>query len=168
MAWTKAQAEDKMKKTVQALRDEFKTVRTGRASAALFDRVMVSAYGTATPLSQVATISVPEARLVVIQPWDRSLLTDIEKAIQKSDLSVNPNTVVRAYRELEIRGVLTTQQGLGTFITREPVPPDEAARQRQLDQLVSDVLARAGAVGVTADELLTRLQDFIANQRRNS
>jgi GntR family transcriptional regulator len=84
------------------------------------------------------------------------------------DLSVNPNTVVRAYRELEIRGVLTTQQGLGTFITREPVPPDEAARQRQLDQLVSDVLARAGAVGVTADDLLTRLQDFIADQRRSS
>jgi ribosome recycling factor len=90
MAWTKAQAEDKMKKTAQALRDEFKTVRTGRASAALFDRIMVSAYGQATPLSQVATVSVPEARLVVIQPWDRSLLTDIEKAIQKSDLSVNP------------------------------------------------------------------------------
>jgi GntR family transcriptional regulator len=84
------------------------------------------------------------------------------------DLSVNPNTVVRAYRELEIRGVLTTQQGLGTFITREPVPPDEAARQRQLDQLVSDVLARAGTVGVTADDLLTRLQDFIADQRRSS
>jgi GntR family transcriptional regulator len=84
------------------------------------------------------------------------------------DLSINPNTVVRAYRELEIRGVLTTQQGLGTFITRELVQPDEAVRQRQLDQLVSDVLARAGAVGVTADELLTRLQDFIANQRRNS
>jgi GntR family transcriptional regulator len=84
------------------------------------------------------------------------------------DLSVNPNTVVRAYRELEIRGVLTTQQGLGTFITREPVPPDEVARQRQLDQLVSDVLARAGAVGVTSDDLLTRLQDFIADQRRHS
>lgn len=84
------------------------------------------------------------------------------------DLSINPNTVVRAYRELEIRGVLTTQQGLGTFVTRERVPPDEAARQRQLDQLVSDVLARAGAVGVTADDLLTRLQDFIADQRSHS
>jgi GntR family transcriptional regulator len=84
------------------------------------------------------------------------------------DLSINPNTVVRAYRELEIRGVLTTQQGIGTFITTEPVRADEAVRQRQLDQLVSDVLARAGAVGVTADELLTRLQDFISDQRRHS
>jgi len=83
------------------------------------------------------------------------------------DLSVNPNTVVRAYRELEIRGVLTTQQGIGTFVTAEQVRPDEAVRQRQLDQLVSDVLARAGAAGVTADEVLVRLQEFIADQRRS-
>ena len=91
MAWNKAQVEEKMKKAVAALREEFKTVRTGRASAALFDRISVSAYGQPTPLGQVATVSVPEARLVVIQPWDRSLLSDIEKAIQKSDLSVNPS-----------------------------------------------------------------------------
>ena len=84
------------------------------------------------------------------------------------DLSINPNTVVRAYRELEIRGVLTTQQGIGAFITATPVLPDEATRQRQLDQLVSDVLARAGAASVTADELLGRLQEFITDQRRNS
>ncbi len=90
MAWNKAQAEEKMKKAVAALKDEFKTLRTGRASSALFDRITVTAYGQATPLSQLATVSVPEARLVVIQPWDRSLLSDIEKAIQKSDLSVNP------------------------------------------------------------------------------
>ena len=83
------------------------------------------------------------------------------------DVSINPNTVVRAYRELEIRGVLTTQQGLGTFITREPVKPDEAVRQRQLDQLVSDTLARAGAAGVSADELLTRLRDFIHEAKRS-
>ena len=84
------------------------------------------------------------------------------------DLSVNPNTVVRAYRELEIRGVLTTQQGIGTFITTTPVLPDEATRQRQLDQIVSDVMARAGAAGVTGDELLARLRDFLADQGRNS
>jgi len=84
------------------------------------------------------------------------------------DLSVNPNTVVRAYRELEIRGVLTTQQGIGTFITLTPVLPDEATRQRQLDQIVGDVLARAGAAGVTADELVDRLREFIADQRRTS
>ena len=86
-----SKAEDKMKKSITALEDDFKTIRTGRASAALFDQVKVEAYGTATPLSQVATISVPEARLVVIQPWDKGLLSEIERAIQKSELSVNPS-----------------------------------------------------------------------------
>jgi GntR family transcriptional regulator len=84
------------------------------------------------------------------------------------DLSINPNTVVRAYRELEIRGVLSTQQGIGTFVTRQPVMVDEAVRQRQLDQIVSDVMAKAGAAGVTADELLGRLRECLADQGRNS
>ena len=84
-------AESKMKKSVAALEREFNTIRTGRASAALFDKIKIDAYGQATPLSQAATISVPEARLVVIQPWDKGLLSEIEKAIQKSELSVNPN-----------------------------------------------------------------------------
>ena len=91
MADLKKQAEQRMKKAVAALGEDFKTVRTGRASSALFDRVSVEAYGQQTPLNQVATISVPEARLVVIQPWDRSLLAEIEKGLQKSDLSVNPS-----------------------------------------------------------------------------
>jgi len=81
------------------------------------------------------------------------------------DLSINPNTVVRAYRELEIRGILTTQQGIGTFVTTQPVPVDEAVRQRQLDHLIGDLLARAGAAGLTADEVVGRLQEFINEQR---
>ena len=81
------------------------------------------------------------------------------------DLSINPNTVVRAYRELEIRGILTTQQGIGTFVTTKPVPVDEAVRQRQLDQLIGDLLARAGAAGLASDEIVARLQEFINEQR---
>ena len=84
-------AEAKMKKALQALQDDFNTIRTGRASLTLFEKIKVEYYGQQTPLNQVATISIPEARLVVIQPWDRSVLSDIEKAIQKSELSVNPN-----------------------------------------------------------------------------
>ena len=91
MAKVKSHAEERMKKTVSALTDEFNTIRTGRASASLFDQIRVDYYGQKTPLNQVATISIPEARLVVIQPWDRSLLGEIEKAIQMSELSVNPN-----------------------------------------------------------------------------
>ena len=84
-------AESRMKKSIKALEEEFAAIRTGRASTALFDKIMVEYYGTPTPLNQVATVSTPEARLVVIQPWDKTALGEIEKAIQKSELSLNPN-----------------------------------------------------------------------------
>ncbi len=87
----KTKTEDKMKKSLASLVEELSGIRTGRASASLFDKVNVDYFGQSTPLNQVATISVPEARLVVIQPWDRSIISDIEKAIQKSELSLNPN-----------------------------------------------------------------------------
>jgi ribosome recycling factor len=82
---------ERMKKSINALRDELNTIRTGRASASLFDKIRVDYYGDKSPLSQVATISIPEARLVVIQPWDKALIGEIEKAIQKSELSLNPS-----------------------------------------------------------------------------
>jgi len=81
----------RMDKTIAALRDEFKALRTGRASASIFDRVRVDYYGTPTPLNQVSTISVPEARSIVIQPFDKGLIGEIEKAIQKSELGLNPS-----------------------------------------------------------------------------
>ena len=86
-----ANCEDRMKKSVGALETDYLALRTGRASAAIFDKVRVDYYGQETPLNQVASVSVPEARLVVIQPWDKSLLGAIEKAIQKSDLGLNPS-----------------------------------------------------------------------------
>ena len=91
METVKKDAEERMKKTLKALKDEFNTIRTGRASASLFDKVNVEYYGTPTPLNQVANISIPEARLIVIQPFDKNALGDIEKAIQTSELSLNPN-----------------------------------------------------------------------------
>jgi ribosome recycling factor len=84
-------SEERMKKTLASLKDGFGALRTGRASAALFDRIRVDAYGEKSPLNQVANISVPEARLIVIQPWDRTLTGEIEKAIRSSDLSLNPS-----------------------------------------------------------------------------
>ncbi len=86
-----ADIESKMEKTVNALQDEYKAIRTGRASASLFDKVRVDYYGTPTPLNQVATISIPEARSVVISPFDKSLVSAIEKAIQKAELGLNPS-----------------------------------------------------------------------------
>ena len=84
-------AERRMQKAVEALKQDITSIRTGRASSALIERITVDYYGTPTPINQVASISIPEARLLVIQPWDRKMLIDIEKAIQKSDLGINPN-----------------------------------------------------------------------------
>ena len=83
------------------------------------------------------------------------------------DLSINPNTVVRAYRELEIRGVLETQQGTGTFISHQKVKHDEVERRRQLDQLVSDFIARAGAAGFSIQDLLEQLHDRQTEVKQN-
>ncbi len=83
--------EARMKKSIISLEQEFDTLRTGRASAALFNKIRVDYYGQQTPLTQVANISTPEARLVVIQPWDKNLIGVIEKAIMTSELSLNPS-----------------------------------------------------------------------------
>jgi ribosome recycling factor len=80
-----------MKKTIASLKDGYGALRTGRASPALFDKVRVDYYGEKTPLNQVANISTPEARLVVIQPWDKGITGEIEKAIRSSELSLNPS-----------------------------------------------------------------------------
>jgi len=90
--------EEKMKKSVGALQKELAGLRAGRATPALLEKITVEYYGVPSPLAQVATVTVPEARLLVIQPWDRTLLKSIEKSIQKSDLGLTPNsdgTVIR-------------------------------------------------------------------------
>ncbi|MDR3587565.1 MAG: ribosome recycling factor [Desulfosporosinus sp.] len=91
-------AEERMHKGVDALRREYATIRAGRANPSVLDKVMVEYYGTPTPISQLANISAPEPRMLVIQSWDRTVLPAIEKAIMKSDLGLNPSsdgTVIR-------------------------------------------------------------------------
>jgi GntR family transcriptional regulator len=83
------------------------------------------------------------------------------------DLAINPNTVQRAYREMEIRGVLETQQGTGTFISQQKVQRNEVERRRQLGQLVGDIVARAGAAGFTVDELLEAIHESVDTESRN-
>ncbi len=82
------------------------------------------------------------------------------------DLAINPNTVLRAYRELELGGLLETQQGTGTFITQKKVEKDEAERERQLAQLVGDFVARAGAAGYTVEDLLAQLRELVPDHGR--
>ncbi|OGU14902.1 MAG: ribosome recycling factor [Ignavibacteria bacterium GWB2_35_12] len=102
---------DAMSKSVEFFKSQLAKVRTGRASSTLVDNVKADYYGAATPIPQMATISVPDARTIVIQPWDRSTLTAIEKAIQSADLGFNP-------------------QNDGTII-RIPVPPLTEERRKE-------------------------------------
>lgn len=110
------EAESRMQKSVEALAKEIQTIRTGRASPSLVDRVPVEYYGNPTPLNQLATITVPEARLIVIQPWDRSIIAAVEKALQKADLGLNP--------------------GNDGQVIRVPIPPLNEERRREYVRLV--------------------------------
>jgi ribosome recycling factor len=91
-------AEERMKKAVEAIRRDLTSIRTGRATPSLVDRVMVEYYGTPTPLNQLAQISAPEARLLVVQPYDKSAMPLIEKALQKSEQGFNPSNDGRLIR----------------------------------------------------------------------
>lgn len=110
------EAETKMQKSIDALGKEIMTIRTGRASTSLVDRIPVEYYGNPTPLNQLATITVPEARLILIQPWDRSVIGAVEKAIQKSELGLNP--------------------GNDGQLIRVPIPPLNEERRREYARLV--------------------------------
>ena len=85
-----SQTEDKMKKAIENLRYELNKIRTGKASASILDGIKVNYYGSIVPLKQAASISVPEVRLITVQPWDKTMINEIEKAILKSDIGLNP------------------------------------------------------------------------------
>lgn len=84
-------AEEKMDKAIAVAREDFSTIRTGRATSAMFNKVMVEYYGTMTPVNQLASIQIPEARSILVTPYDKASMTAIEKALRESDLGVNPN-----------------------------------------------------------------------------
>lgn len=111
-----ADAESRMKKALEALRRELLTIRTGRAHPALLERITVEYYGTATPITQLATVTAPEARLLVVQPWDKSTLRLIERAIMNSELGITP---------------INDGQ-----VLRLPIPPLTQERRRELVRLV--------------------------------
>jgi ribosome recycling factor len=120
-------AEDRMKKSVEALQRELAAIRTGHAHVGLIDHVKVEYYGTETPLNQMATVAAPEARLITIQPWDRTALPAIEKAIQKSDLGLTPSN--------------------DGAIIRLPIPPLTEQRRKDMIKLVHS-RAEEGRVAV--------------------
>ena len=91
MKETIKEGEDKMKKTVEALRKDFSTIRAGRATPSLLDKIQIEYYGAMMPVNQLANVAVPEPRLITVQPWDKTVIPHVEKAILKSDLGLNPS-----------------------------------------------------------------------------
>ncbi len=134
----------RMEKAMEAMRREFATVRTGKASPALLEHVKVEAYETQMPLEQLATISAPEPRLLVVQPWDKSLMGPIEKSIRSADLGLNPSND-------------------GTVI-HVPIPPLNEERRQELVKVLHK-MAEEGRVSVRTarraanDEIKERMKD---------
>lgn len=124
---TRREAQDHMESALEAMRREFSAVRTGKASPALLDTVRVDAYGSKMPINQVATVSVPEPRMMIVQPWDKGLLSAIEKAIMASELGLNPAS--------------------DGNILRVPVPALNEERRREMVKLLHR-LAEDGRVAV--------------------
>jgi ribosome recycling factor len=154
-----AKARERMDKTVAALKDEFASLRTGRASAGLLDQVMVEAYGAATPLNQVAAVSVPEPRALTVSVWDRALVIAVDKAIRAAGLGFNP---------------VVEGQNL-----RVPIPPLTEERRKDLAKMAGkyaeqqrigvrnvrrdaiDELKKAEKDGVITQDELKRMSDEI-------
>jgi ribosome recycling factor len=137
-------ASRRMDSTVEHTRTEFNTVRTGRASAALLDRISIDYYGTATPLKQLATINVPEPRMLTIQPFDPTTVKPIEKAIQESDLGLTPSNDGK--------------------VIRLPMPQPNEERRKELVKVVRK-LAEEGRVAVrnVRRDVMHHLQDLVKN-----
>ena len=147
--------EEKMNKTISVLQENFAEVRAGRANPAILNKIRVDYYGTPTPINQVAGISVPEARLIVIQTWDTSLLKEIEKEILKAEIGINPNNdgkVIRlAFPELneerrkelvkEIKKTAEESKVSIRSIRREAI--DEAKKMQKDNQMTEDELKGA-------------------------
>jgi ribosome recycling factor len=134
----------RMDKSVDTAKHEFTTIRTGRASAALLDRVQVSTYGTKMPVNQLATISVPEPRLLTITPFDKSIMKDIERAIQESDLGLTPSNDGK--------------------IVRLPIPQLTEERRKELVKLVRH-MAEEGRVAVrnVRRDVMRHLEELVRN-----
>ena len=135
----------RMEKTIAAFKDSLSGIRTGRASAAIFDKVRVSAYGAKTPLNQVATVSIPEARMIIIQPFDKSLISEIEKGISLADLGLNPSNDGK--------------------VIRISIPPLTADRRKELVKQIKGIAenSRTAIRNIRRDG-----NDFLKKEAKNS
>ena len=171
--------EEKMEKTISILVENFAEVRAGRANPAILNKIKVDYYGTPTPINQVAGISVPEARLIVIQPWDASLLKEIEKEILKAEIGINPNNdgkVIRlAFPELneerrkelvkEVKKTAEESKVSIRSIRREGI--DEAKKAQKDSQITEDELKSAeDQIQKITDNKIAEIDKILAEKEK--
>lgn len=171
--------EEKMNKTISVLQENFSEVRAGRANPAILNKIRVDYYGTPTPINQVAGISVPEARLIVIQPWDISLLKEIEKEILKAEIGINPNNdgkVIRlAFPELneerrkelvkEVKKMAEDSKVSIRSIRREAI--DEAKKLQKDNQMTEDELKGAeDKIQKLTDNKIAEIDKILAEKEK--
>lgn len=152
------ETEERMHKGVDSLRKEFGTIRAGRANPSILDKVSVDYYGTPTPVNQLANISVPEPRLMLIQPWDKSSLPAIEKAILKSDLGFNPSsdgTVIRI-----IIPQLTAERRIELVKTVKKKAEEARVAIRNIRRDINEQLKKMGKEHASEDDI-KRAQDKV-------
>jgi ribosome recycling factor len=174
---TLPEARDHMENAVDALRREFASVRTGKASPGLLDLVRVEAYGSKMPLNQVATVSSPEPRLLIVQPWDKSLMTVIEKAIRSAELGLNPandGSLIRVpipplneERRREMVRMLHKQAEESRIAIRHArQEANKSLKQQQSDSEISedDARRRMDEVQKMTDEFIARVDQLLKSK----
>lgn len=170
-------ARQKMEKAVEAMRREFSGVRTGKASPALLDLVRVEAYGSQMPLNQVASVGAPEPRLLVVQPWDRSMIGPIERAIRESDLGLNPSndgkvvripipalTEERRREYVRLLHKMAEEGRIGVRLARKEA--NDEIRHRQKDEHLSEDEARReqDEVQKLTDQYIAKIDELLKHK----
>lgn len=170
---------ERMEKSIEAFKEKLSEIRAGRANPAILNKVKIDYYGTPTPINQVAGVSVPEARLIVIQPWDVSVLKDIEKAILASDIGLNPNNdgkVIRlAFPELteerrkelakEIRKIAEEAKVSIRAIRRDGI--DEAKAKQKNSEITEDELKSAETeIQKITDKYIDEIDKILADKEK--
>lgn len=151
--------EDKMKKTIAVVQDELNSIRAGRANPAMLDRITVEYYGAQTPLKQIATVAAPEPRMITIQPFDPTVLTEVEKAIQKSDLGINPNNDGKIIRLVIPQLTEERRKDLSKLVKAKAEDGRVAIRNER--RTGNDVLKKMEKAGELTEDDLKQAQDEI-------
>ena len=170
---------ERMEKSIGAFKEKLSEIRAGRANPAILNKIRIDYYGTQTPINQVAAVSVPEARLIVIQPWDASVLKEIEKAILTSDIGINPNNdgkVIRlAFPELteerrkelakEIRKIAEEAKVAIRAIRRDGI--DEAKAKQKNSEITEDELKSAETeIQKITDKYIDEIDKILADKEK--